>query len=148
MKTKKIIAVILVILALIAMNSVYAQTLSVKAKVLLDGKQITNEKVKITVINLDTLSEFKNQSFETNKPFNYQFKNDNEYLIVFQKNGYQSKSILIRTNINSSEKFLYTFNVNLSSKNIIPNTVEYAGGIYYNEHKKEFDYYLTSNIKN
>lgn len=136
-----VIAFLMFTVLILAYNTAVGQTLTTKAKITLNGKS-TLEKVKVTIIDLDTIDSYKNKSFDVIKSFTYEFEDNKEYLVVFQKEGFQSKSIAVETNHKDNQKFLYLFIIDLSDKEVIKNEVKYAGGIFYNKKKNEFDYYL------
>ena len=131
------------ILVFLSVKVASSQTLTIHPMILLNDES-TLETVKVTIIDLNTKDTITNQRII--KGFTYKLEDKKDYLIVFQKEGFQSKSVAVSTNYTSNQKHMYTFYVNLSDENVLPD-VKYAGGIYYNKKKKEFDYYLSSYVE-
>ena len=145
---KQTVAIILLMtLAFFSVKTLSSQTLTINPKILLNGKY-TLETVKVTVIDMDTtLDSQKSLTFNVRKECEYMLEDNKEYLIVFQVDGFQTKSVMITTNYTSNEPVLYTFEVDLSNKDFIPEEVRYAGGIFYDNKKNKFSHYKTKLVQ-
>lgn len=142
MKTYKftkqhVIIAIMFTLMFIGYNAI-GQSLKISGKVLFNDKS-TIEKFKVSVVDLDVDSTY---TIETINGFNSVLKYNKNYLIVISKQGFQTKAVAVDTHCDTDKSFKYFFYVNLiNTEPVIPDA-QFAGGIYYNENKKQFDYYL------
>lgn len=142
MKTYKftkqhVIIAIMFTLMFIGYNAI-GQSLKINGKVLFNDKS-TIEKFKVSVVDLDVDSTY---TIETINGFNSVLKYNKNYLIVISKQGFQTKAVAVDTHCDTDKSFKYFFYVNLiNTEPVIPDA-QFAGGIYYNENKKQFDYYL------
>lgn len=142
MKTYKftkqhVIIAIMFTLMFIGYNAI-RQSLKINGKVLFNDKS-TVEKFKVSVVDLDVDSTY---TIETINGFNSVLKYNKNYLIVISKQGFQTKAVAVDTHCDTDKSFKYFFYVNLiNTEPVIPDA-QFAGGIYYNENKKQFDYYL------
>lgn len=140
MKTnfKQSLAILLVMLMVfVCVQHTNAQILKIEGRVTLD-KVSSFEQYNVQVLDMDsnTVSEFK-----ACKKFTYKFQFNKSYMVVISKKGYQSKSIFFNTTCDSNDAFKYIFDCNLQSNVEQLNVVCQAGGIFYNPHKQNFDFY-------
>lgn len=138
MNKKQYSMLLLTAIMLLLVAQCVSQTLKVSGKLLLNNK-ITLEKFKVSVVDLDNDSTYTREvvnGFINNLDYN---KN---YLIVISKQGFQTKAIAVDTHCNLDKPFKYLFYVNLVDTEPIVPDAQYAGGIFFNKNKKEFDYYL------
>lgn len=122
-----------------------AQTLTINPKIQLNGKT-TLEKIKVTIKDMDTVDAYATVVLSVTKKFTYMLEDNKDYLIIFQVDGFQTKSVMVSTNYTSNTQYIYRFIVDLSSKDVIPG-VQYAGGIYYNKQKKNFAHHKTKLVQ-
>lgn len=127
---------ITIILLVLGINT-YGQFI-LNSKVLIDNKT-TNEEVTVTIINS---TDNINSVIEQKKNIKLELQYDKEYIIIVSKKGYKTKAISIDTYCNRNEPIKYFCYINLELTNNNISEAILAGGIYYNESKKEFDYYL------
>lgn len=129
-----------------------AQTLTINPKIQLNGKY-TLEKIKVTIKDMDTVDAHALVVLNVIKKFDYKLEDNKDYLIIFEVDGFQSKSIMVSTNYTSNQPYIYTFKIDLSNEDVMP-YVQYAGGIYYDKGKKrgngqkgDFTYYKTNIVQ-
>jgi hypothetical protein len=141
MKTNSLIKAILLYILISLVGIINAQTLTIKGKVLLNDKA-TLETFKISIVDLDTIDTHNTKTIKINGNFNYKLNYNKNYLIVFQKEGFQSKAVAIDTHCKTNKDFIYKFFVNLIDTEPIILDAQFAGGIYYNKKNEQFSYYL------
>lgn len=131
---------IYILLSLVGLST-FAQNLTIKGKVLFNGKE-TLEQFKVSIINLDTTKDYNSETNKYITNFSNKLEYNKDYMIIISKEGYQTKAIAISTHCNSKKSFKYFFNVDLNSQEEITPNPLFVGGIFYDKKKKIFDYYL------
>lgn len=138
MNSKQMKALFIIGVALILIAECSAQTLKISGKVLFNNNS-TIEKFKVSVVDLDKDSTY---TVETSYGFTSNLSYNKNYLVVVSRQGFQTKAIAVDTHCDLDKSFKYLFYVNLVNTEPIVPDAQFAGGIYYNENKKQFDYYL------
>jgi len=124
------------ILLVLGINT-YGQFI-LNSKVLIDNQQV-NEQVTVTIINS---TDNINSVIEQKRNIKLELQYDKEYIIIVSKKGFKTKAISIDTYCNMNEPIKYLCSINLEKTNDKLPDATLVGGIYYNENKKQFDYYL------
>jgi len=132
-------------LAFFLVQCTTAQTLTINPKIQLNGKY-TLERIKVTIKDMDTVDAHALVVLKVIKKFDYKLEDNKDYMIIFEVEGFQSRSVMVTTNHTGNIPYIYTFKIDLSNKDVMP-YVQYAGGIYYNEKKKEYAYYKTNIVQ-
>lgn len=122
-------------LLILGINTFAQFTLTSK---LLQDDKITNEKFNIVVVNS---TDNTTETFQQRKVLKLDLKYDKEYTIIVSKQGYRTKAISVDTYCNLNQPIKYICTINLFKTDTFSEAT-LVGGIYFNEHKNEFDYYL------
>lgn len=142
LKNKQLLLTIGLGIVLLLLNiSLFAQTLTIKGKVLFNDKQ-TLEQFKISIIDMDTAENYNTITTTSIKDFKCNLDFNRDYMIIISKEGYQTKAIAVSTYCKLNKPFKYNFYVNLINTEPIIENPQFVGGIYYNKKKQNFDYYL------
>jgi len=138
MKNKALLIAFLVYILTAITGLATAQNLQLKAKIILNGKaSLEKIDIKLVRVNNNMITSVSCVStLNVDLPYN------DEYLVVFSKEGYQSKYIVINTMCTLNTLFRYNCIVDLKPKEVLDDVPLQAGGIYFNKNKNEFDYYL------
>ena len=138
MKNKALLIAFLVYILTAMTGLAIAQNLQLKAKIILNGKaSLEKIDIKLVRVNNNMITSVSCVStLNVDLPYN------DEYLVVFSKEGYQSKYIVINTMCTLNTLFRYNCIVDLKPKEVLDDVPLQAGGIYFNKNKNEFDYYL------
>lgn len=134
---KMVVALFVFTLLFVICANVKAQTLSIKGNVTLND-QSSFKKYTVTV---EEQSNDTVIAFEAVKRFTYELKYNHYYVVTVSRDGYTSKSICINTKCNSTESFSYIFDMNLLPNRSPDDIVYEAGGVFFNENKKMFDFF-------
>jgi hypothetical protein len=140
MKTQSLrlslLAMLLVELALLVSSAALGQN-----NLVLEGKLFKNGKCDKTTFIVQVIKDRTDVVEYTNvrKDFKLSLEYGHNYTVIIYSEGCQPKYIKIDTNgpVNRREKYEADFYLKTSTDQ----TLYYAGGIFYNDEKKQFDYF-------
>ncbi len=129
------------LLTMIMVISTNAQEIILDLKVTLAGNKVNDSTV--TVLINDISDSIK--TFEPVNNLTIHLKPNTEYLLIFSKDGYDSKIIYVSTTDMPSNAGKYWINSSVDLKKGYKTTLIKAGSIWYDTSIRSFQWHITNN---